>query len=333
MYNMNVVTVAKFQGGGAFNVIPDSVTIGGTFRAFQKKALTTSSSVSRRCSHSNHISRVMEVSSVINLCFNFLCFFIGDQGSDSRAKMHSKGGYDPRSIHDPRSILKTIENGKDIIDCVDIYKQPAFNHPLLKNHTLQLKPSSYPFRLEDHNSSEVLHTHQFWERNGQNCPQGTVPILRKSMTYLLPKKTHPPRASSTSSTNSEAHTEYVTGFLTGTSIHGTNGNINVWQPQVYPNEIVVAQFWVTDNDGYSTTESIEAGYLVSPSDPKPQIFVYWTSDGYKSTGCYNLDCPGFVQTSVKGSVLGAVIQPISKYGDSQQQIISIKFRRVRIYFA
>ncbi|GLT69280.1 hypothetical protein SLA2020_414410 [Shorea laevis] len=34
-----VVTVAKFQGGGAFNVIPDSVTIGGTFRAFSRKSL------------------------------------------------------------------------------------------------------------------------------------------------------------------------------------------------------------------------------------------------------------------------------------------------------
>ncbi|KAK7349228.1 hypothetical protein VNO77_06423 [Canavalia gladiata] len=33
-----VVTVAKFQGGDAFNVIPDSVTIGGTFRAFSKKS-------------------------------------------------------------------------------------------------------------------------------------------------------------------------------------------------------------------------------------------------------------------------------------------------------
>ncbi|OVA11731.1 Peptidase M20 [Macleaya cordata] len=33
-----VVTVAKFQGGGAFNVIPDSVTIGGTFRAFSRKS-------------------------------------------------------------------------------------------------------------------------------------------------------------------------------------------------------------------------------------------------------------------------------------------------------
>lgn len=35
---MQVVTVAKFQGGGAFNVIPDSVTIGGTFRAFSKES-------------------------------------------------------------------------------------------------------------------------------------------------------------------------------------------------------------------------------------------------------------------------------------------------------
>ncbi|XP_039009218.1 IAA-amino acid hydrolase ILR1-like 4 [Hibiscus syriacus] len=34
-----VVTVAKFQGGSAFNVIPDSVTIGGTFRAFLKSSL------------------------------------------------------------------------------------------------------------------------------------------------------------------------------------------------------------------------------------------------------------------------------------------------------
>ncbi|XWS69974.1 hypothetical protein CRYUN_Cryun03dG0009500 [Craigia yunnanensis] len=32
-----VVTIGKFQGGGAFNVIPDSVTIGGTFRAFSKE--------------------------------------------------------------------------------------------------------------------------------------------------------------------------------------------------------------------------------------------------------------------------------------------------------
>ncbi|KAK6125131.1 hypothetical protein DH2020_041144 [Rehmannia glutinosa] len=37
--NVIVLTVTKFQGGGAFNVIPDSVTIGGTFRAFSMKSL------------------------------------------------------------------------------------------------------------------------------------------------------------------------------------------------------------------------------------------------------------------------------------------------------
>ncbi|XP_057453023.1 IAA-amino acid hydrolase ILR1-like 4 [Lotus japonicus] len=34
-----VVTVSKFQGGDAFNVIPDYVTIGGTFRAFSRESL------------------------------------------------------------------------------------------------------------------------------------------------------------------------------------------------------------------------------------------------------------------------------------------------------
>lgn len=38
--DLQVVTVAKFQGGGAFNVIPDSVTIGGTFRAFSKESFS-----------------------------------------------------------------------------------------------------------------------------------------------------------------------------------------------------------------------------------------------------------------------------------------------------
>ncbi|KAL0337324.1 UNVERIFIED_CONTAM: IAA-amino acid hydrolase ILR1-like 4 [Sesamum calycinum] len=33
-----VVTIAKFQGGHAFNVIPDSVTIAGTFRAFSQES-------------------------------------------------------------------------------------------------------------------------------------------------------------------------------------------------------------------------------------------------------------------------------------------------------
>jgi hypothetical protein len=36
-------------------------------------------------------------------------------------------------------IVKSLQ-GKDgdVIDCVDIYQQPAFDSPLLKNHTIQV---------------------------------------------------------------------------------------------------------------------------------------------------------------------------------------------------
>ncbi|XP_062086911.1 protein neprosin-like [Humulus lupulus] len=37
-----------------------------------------------------------------------------------------------------KGTIKTIESDDgDVIDCVDIYKQPAFDHPLLKNHTIE----------------------------------------------------------------------------------------------------------------------------------------------------------------------------------------------------
>ncbi|XP_058743580.1 IAA-amino acid hydrolase ILR1-like 4 [Vicia villosa] len=39
-FDSQVVTVAKFQGGSTFNVIPDYVTIGGTYRAFSKQSFS-----------------------------------------------------------------------------------------------------------------------------------------------------------------------------------------------------------------------------------------------------------------------------------------------------
>lgn len=39
--------------------------------------------------------------------------------------------------------LKTIQTEYgDVIDCVDIYQQPAFEHPSLKNHTIQVTKMS-----------------------------------------------------------------------------------------------------------------------------------------------------------------------------------------------
>jgi hypothetical protein len=43
------------------------------------------------------------------------------------------------------------------------------------------------------------------------------------------------------------------------------------------------------------------------------------ADGYKNTGCYNLECPGFVQIS-KNVVLGGPLSPTSTYNGQQFDI-------------
>jgi hypothetical protein len=49
------------------------------------------------------------------------------------------------------------------------------------------------------------------------------------------------------------------------------------------------------------------------------VFPLHQTDGYDATGCYNLLCSGFVQTS-ETVAIGAAIAPISGYGGSQYQI-------------
>ncbi|KAF5957074.1 hypothetical protein HYC85_004299 [Camellia sinensis] len=89
-----------------------------------------------------------------------------------------------RLKHLNKPAVKTIQNNYgDIYDCVDFYKQPAFDHPLLKNHTFhfQMKPTSLPKRS---NVRKPLHI----GLNGGGCPVGTVPIRRTTKEDLIREK-------------------------------------------------------------------------------------------------------------------------------------------------
>ncbi|XP_056842965.1 uncharacterized protein LOC130495576 [Raphanus sativus] len=84
--------------------------------------------------------------------------------------------------------LKTIksEDG-DIIDCVDIYKQPAFDHPALRNHKIQMKPSVELGSKETNipsDSSPKPVTSKIWTKSGQ-CPVGKIPIRRANIVINL----------------------------------------------------------------------------------------------------------------------------------------------------
>nr|XP_009777805.1 PREDICTED: uncharacterized protein LOC104227280 [Nicotiana sylvestris] len=80
----------------------------------------------------------------------------------------------------------------DIYDCVDFYKQPAFDHPLLKNRNYypQMKPSSY---MKE--SDSTISTSKMFPRTelpDGGCPVGTVPVRRTTKEDLIRHKLLPP---------------------------------------------------------------------------------------------------------------------------------------------
>ncbi|XP_027356569.1 uncharacterized protein LOC113865940 [Abrus precatorius] len=229
--------------------------------------------------------------------------------------------------------VKTIksEDG-DIIDCVDIYKQPAFDHPALRNHTIKMMPD---FLLESRNSSSNDGSDsmifQTWQKSG-SCRKGTVPIRRILKEDLLRAASldrfgqKPPAVFKNSTigfnlnfSDLNAGSAFIpenrsSSYLVtlGYNYIGAQADINIWNPKVeMTDEFTTAQIWLKAGNG-PDFESVESGWMVNPKlyrDRATRFFAYWTRDSYKSTGCFDLTCAGFVQT---GQVaLGATIGPLS----------------------
>ncbi|WZZ48455.1 hypothetical protein YC2023_048562 [Brassica napus] len=179
--------------------------------------------------------------------------------------------------------LKSIksEDG-DIIDCVPIHSQPAFDHPLLKNHTIQMRPSFIPESTSMYTKTNPT---QVWHKNGR-CPENTVPIRRTKKEDILRSKSHESFGKKTTSSVPEDNLS----------------NNHEPEVQVRSNEFSLAQTWLASGDG-ANINTIEAGLQ---------------ADAYKN-GCYNTKCPGFVQTSSLITVGGAY-NTVSQYDGVQYEL-------------
>ncbi|KAL9688012.1 hypothetical protein QQ045_032424 [Rhodiola kirilowii] len=78
--------------------------------------------------------------------------------------------------------IKIVKSGDgEIIDCVSIHKQPAFNHPDLKDHKIQawiilmIPSGESEFNLMSRIPENDVK--QVWHKYG-SCPKGTIPIRR-----------------------------------------------------------------------------------------------------------------------------------------------------------
>ncbi|XP_077221096.1 protein neprosin-like [Tasmannia lanceolata] len=220
--------------------------------------------------------------------------------------------------------VKTIQSPDgDLIDCVLTYQQPAFDHPKLRGK----KPLDPPERPKGNDSTDsTADSYQLWRISGESCPEGTIPIrrttendfLRASSIGRFGRKTRAIRRDSTSSGH-----EHAVGYVMGGEYYGAKASLNVWAPHVNnPNEFSLSQMWVISGSFGNDLNTIEAGWQVSPElygDNYARLFTYWTTDAYQATGCYNLLCSGFIQTTNKIAI-GATISPTSNYNGGQFDI-------------
>ncbi|KAK1436064.1 hypothetical protein QVD17_01839 [Tagetes erecta] len=240
--------------------------------------------------------------------------------------------------------LKTIlsEDG-DIIDCVDIYKQPAFNHPALSNHIIQMTPTKVlrmneTMMKEKVDDTKTKHTaktitSQLWQRSG-SCPKGTIPIRRIQNKFTDDDAYGRKKPSSElkmkvttldNTTNSLTNHSVSEVFTEGYSYSGAKVDMKVWTPFVEKEDEYSTSRVVVLNGGAYDFELVETGWAVNPSvynDHETRLYGYWTADGSRTTGCFDLTCPGFVQVSHE-IALGAAIYPISNPGLPYQITVHI----------
>ncbi|PQM33088.1 uncharacterized protein Pyn_04693 [Prunus yedoensis var. nudiflora] len=201
----------------------------------------------------------------------------------------------------------------DIIDCVHISQQPAFDHPYLKDHKIQMRPNYHPEGL--FNDNKILYP--FGE-------QGRMIILRASSVkaYGRKKQRSIPKSADPDLANESGH-QHAIVYVNGDKYYGAKATINVWEPKIQqPNEFSLSQLWILGGSFGEDLNSIEAGWQVSPDlygDNNTRLFTYWTSDAYQATGCYNLLCSGFIQINSE-IAMGASISPVSGLRGSQYDI-------------
>lgn len=147
--------------------------------------------------------------------------------------------------------------------------------------------------------------------NEMDCPEGCIPMRRITLELLTtfkrlsdffakpsPPRTIPPLTNRDS--RQDVEYQYATGYQYVAN-QGVQSNINLWSPLTTPEtEHSLSQIWVegeAPDRNEDHLQSIEMGWIVSPRYYKTDeacLFVFYTADGH-SRGCYNVECPGFVQ--------------------------------------
>ncbi|XP_020209536.1 uncharacterized protein LOC109794503, partial [Cajanus cajan] len=159
-----------------------------------------------------------------------------------------------------------------IVDCIDINKQPAFDHPLLKNHKLQRKPNF------GKTNAKTSPTRSIFGLDKNKCPSGTVPIRRTTKDDLIREKLL---------LNDDIMMQNAPGIhLAEVSLpsnyapyYAVSGTTSIYNPRVNrKDQISLSNLWVQNGQG-DTGNKISVGWHVLPylyGDDATYIYSTWT---------------------------------------------------------
>lgn len=149
--------------------------------------------------------------------------------------------------------------------------------------------------------------------NRRFCSSGFVPLARVTLAELVRFRTlrsffakgdpgeefKPGRTKPHPIPPDDASHYYARGVQFVDNL-GADAWLNVWSPSTASHQMSLSQIWVVGSTG-DTKQTAEAGWQVYPDkwgSSNAALFVYYTTKGYSSgSGCYNLDCTGFVQVA------------------------------------
>ncbi|EMS53147.1 hypothetical protein TRIUR3_00939 [Triticum urartu] len=241
----------------------------------------------------------------VTLLMSFLV--LATRGKDVRYRRQEE---DNTQILTYQGVNKTIqmEDG-DVYDCIDVYKQPGLNHPLLKDHKIKMKPSSIP----DWMDTETFPSDSFSQAEPSiiECPTGTVPILRSNGSSTI--ATH-----NIDGLKNDMQWERA-GLTYMGDLYGARASLNVWEPKVKGSQDSSAIWISIENRRGQRPDRLSAGLRVAPAlsgDAFVRLHVAWF-DGYSKKGCIDHSCPGYVQVHPHIGP-GSRIQPSSVYGGDQR---------------
>ncbi|XP_010435010.1 PREDICTED: uncharacterized protein LOC104718888 [Camelina sativa] len=213
-------------------------------------------------------------------------------------------------------IIKTIDG--ESYGCVDFYKQPAFDHPSMKNHRYTMRPI-WKGIMRKQNTSDAEFGY-LWE-NGVGCPVGTVPIQRVTKEDILRLDSygdnHKPCGSWNTTSydpNSPLHFDQHHFAVArtkniGRRFHGATMELCITAPKVKPTQYSATRIHVQIGRDF-----IQAGLTVNPvlyKDHQPRTFVYTYAHG---KSCYNSNCNTGVLVLRRDFPFGMALKPVSIRG-------------------